>query len=590
VSSVWQSTSRRFLVRLVLGLLIVSLPVTILLVGVLTNQAERNLKSLSEQRLSGRATATADRIDRWTEERQSDVAAVASVVDPALPPSSLRALVFGAEPAFPAFESLAILDRDGKVLGATDRSAVTGLADEQWFKDTIAGRQTISPLNAPDSGRQLHWYVAAPVRPQGGAATALVVADISSADLRPLLGRTDSISSAESLLVDGQKRLIMSSNFAPPGQRLTARDLIARGGLRTTVDLPSVALALGGGTGAEQDDTGTFVGFAPVTKLGWASISQADSDEMLAPIAEQRQVGATILLLAAVALAVFAFLFGRREAGLLLGQNRANSVRLNNSATDLSSASEELAATTAQQTTAVAQSSATLEELARTSASIAETVDQVAAQAIETGENLGEAERDIRDTSDRTVALARKVDDIGAILGLINEIADQTNLLALNAAIEAARAGEDGRGFAVVAEEVRRLAERSKASSAEISSIVEGVQTETNATVMAMEKGARQMQQGLGLLEQVTSAAEQVRLTTQQQRVATEQAVETMEQLTSSSRQVSATAQQIAGSANTLAALASRLEGMRADGAGPGPEDEASEHGSAARAMAGTRD
>ena len=58
------------------------------------------------------------------------------------------------------------------------------------------------------------------------------------------------------------------------------------------------------------------------------------------------------------------------------------------------------------------------------------------------------------------------------------------------------------------------------------------VQGETNATVMAMEKGAKQMQQGLSLLVAVTDANDQVRLTTQQQRTANAQVVETMEQLT----------------------------------------------------------
>jgi methyl-accepting chemotaxis protein len=86
------------------------------------------------------------------------------------------------------------------------------------------------------------------------------------------------------------------------------------------------------------------------------------------------------------------------------------------------------------------------------------------------------------------------------------------------------------------------------------------VQAETTATVMAMEKGAKQMQQSLSLLQRVTDAAGQVRLTTQQQRTANSQVVETMGQLTDASRQVSATAQQIAGSAGNLAQLAGELK------------------------------
>jgi methyl-accepting chemotaxis protein len=235
-------------------------------------------------------------------------------------------------------------------------------------------------------------------------------------------------------------------------------------------------------------------------------------------------------------------------------------VEVSSAAAELSAASDELAATTTQQSAAVTEASATTEELARASAVIADTVDDVAGQTTATRANLQQAELDIQTSSERTMALATRVNDIGALLLLINEIADQTGLLSLNAAIEAARAGEDGRGFAVVAEEVRRLAESSKSSARDIAAIIDAIHAETNATVMAMEKGAKQMQQSLLLLDGVTDATDQVRLTTQQQRSATAQVVETMEQLTDASRQVSVTAQQIASAAGSLADLAGNLE------------------------------
>jgi methyl-accepting chemotaxis protein len=201
-----------------------------------------------------------------------------------------------------------------------------------------------------------------------------------------------------------------------------------------------------------------------------------------------------------------------------------------------------------------------MEELARAAASIAETVDRVATQAGTTRDNLEQAQFDIRASGERTLALADRVGEVGVTIALINEIADQTNLLSLNAAIEAARAGDGGRGFAVVADEVRRLAERSKASAADIAKVIEAAQSESNATVVNMERSARQMQEGLTLLGEVADATARVRLTTQQQRSATEQVVVTMEQISSSSGQVSATAQQIAASAGELASLAADLE------------------------------
>jgi methyl-accepting chemotaxis protein len=212
----------------------------------------------------------------------------------------------------------------------------------------------------------------------------------------------------------------------------------------------------------------------------------------------------------------------------------------------LSSVAEQLAVATLAQTTAATETSSSMEELSRGSVVIADTAAGVATQAGDVRANIAAAQTDVRMNGERMVELAHRIGDIEAILVVIHDIADQTNLLALNAAIEAARAGEAGRGFAVVADEVRRLAERSKAAAAQIGTLVDGAQVLSQSTVMAVENRGRQFQGWLDMMAAMAEASSRVQLATQRQLSTVEQTVVAIEHIAENSRLVAATAQEFA--------------------------------------------
>ncbi|MFZ9407348.1 MAG: methyl-accepting chemotaxis protein [Burkholderiaceae bacterium] len=116
----------------------------------------------------------------------------------------------------------------------------------------------------------------------------------------------------------------------------------------------------------------------------------------------------------------------------------------------------------------------------------------------------------IQETSKRIKRLGESSQEIGEIVALITDLTEQTNVLALNAAIQAASAGEAGRGFSTVAEEVQRLAERSVRATRQITSLIRGIQLDTQDAVAAMERSTQGVVAGTALSDDAGQALEQI--------------------------------------------------------------------------------
>jgi len=163
------------------------------------------------------------------------------------------------------------------------------------------------------------------------------------------------------------------------------------------------------------------------------------------------------------------------------------------------------------------------------------------------------------DASATTVGvLGERSNQIGTIIGTIEEIADQTNLLALNAAIEAARAGEQGRGFAVVADEVRSLAERTTKATKEITEMIKAIQLETLGAVGAMNQGVARVKEGTG--EAARSGESLGQILTQ-----VDQVTEQIHQIAQAAGEQTSTTSEISGNIDKITQLASRECAQAAD-------------------------
>ena len=592
-----------YFLRVLAGALIVSIPVSVMLGFLVSNWSAQTSTDQAKNKSQVAAENAAVRITDWLSERKVELRALALDEVGQVGSPADAAAAMGTSISHPDFATLEVVNPSGAVAASTRPDSGLQLGSSSTAAQRLQV-ETVQPVHKDVSG--VTWIITAPIIGPDEKSQGFVVGDLYIAVLGRLfspIDMKDQLGREEIHVADSQRFIVYSSDW---GVVPDNNAILAKGGLSLRESATIIDLATANATGNLQTQDfrnhDVLAGYVSVPSLGWVVIASSDTSTALAPVYLQELKTSLVQAAGILLLIGFALILARFTTRPIMALSRAAesvergdlSVRVHltsggevrrlgatfnamlerlssvlfrlkgevgESAGNLSAAAEQLASATFEQTTAATQTSSSMEELARSTVSIADTVDRVAAQAGEVRANLELAQSDLRASGDRTLALAGRVNEIEGILELINDIADQTNLLALNAAIEAARAGDAGRGFAVVADEVRRLAERSKVAAGQIAKLVEGAQAQSSETVMALEKGVKQMERGLVMMTAMAELSGQVQLATQQQRAFTDEVVAAIEHIAEGSRSVATTAQDIAAAAARQGKLASDLAG-----------------------------
>jgi methyl-accepting chemotaxis protein len=240
-------------------------------------------------------------------------------------------------------------------------------------------------------------------------------------------------------------------------------------------------------------------------------------------------------------------------------QSASNSDMMTAQTSTVATACEEMVATSsgiAQSCNMAAESSRQGSDLATEGAYVVQ----------ETVTGMNRISERVKETAATLEKLGARSDQIGEIVGTIEDIADQTNLLALNAAIEAARAGEQGRGFAVVADEVRALAERTTKATKEIAQMIKAIQHETTGAVAAMEEGVKEVERGTRdaaksgtALDDILNQINAVSMEINQIATAAEEQTATTTEINNNLQQIAEVVQMSGSSANEAASAAKDL-------------------------------
>jgi methyl-accepting chemotaxis protein len=250
------------------------------------------------------------------------------------------------------------------------------------------------------------------------------------------------------------------------------------------------------------------------------------------------------------------------KIGGLVGMLSSDSTALKEAAKSLTATAGQSHQQAAAVASAAEQAGAGLHSVASASEELTASIAEISRQMVQSSKITSKAVDDARHTDGIVRALAEGAEKIGAVVGLIADIANQTNLLALNATIEAAGAGDAGKGFAVVASEVKSLATQTGKATEEIGTQITHIQAATKEAVEAIR--------GISsTIEEVGTIATAIAASVEEQGAATseiarniQQTAQAAQEVTTSIGGVSQAASATGEAAGLVLSLASDLSGQ----------------------------
>ena len=228
-------------------------------------------------------------------------------------------------------------------------------------------------------------------------------------------------------------------------------------------------------------------------------------------------------------------------------------------ASEIAQGNNDLSSRTEQAAASVEQTAASMEQMSATVRTNAETSQQAARLSAAASDAAAKGGRAVEEVIGTMSEIAQSSNKIADIIGVIDGIAAQTNILALNAAVEAARAGEQGRGFAVVATEVRSLAHRSAEAAKEIRGLIASSVDKVNDGSAMVDGAGRTMKEIVSEVNRVSTMIAEISTATREQSEGITQVATAVGHLDQVTQQNAALVEQNAAASESLRAQMSLL-------------------------------